>query len=306
MAGQTAEEADKAKKRKKTHVVRFYGKEGTDSEDFWVDVEFLDRITFDGRQGNVSNKNQAQQTTVNLADDFKDPGRKLSTTRVYNPDDDNQYVDVDVTDTIEVQSRGGAQYQKTGRWFDTSLDNRSRKILPVTIVHNNIDDQYLTEVTDKKESPEEKAARVEAEARSGKTTTVKNITGHNTGRKTLQPPDDANAYLQAVKKTADKDEDQHLDVELTDTYGVSRAKSAQHQAVQFNGMWNNSLLYKPYTSGLSPGEEVMPGSHESEQAGGADPVKLDPLQVVVNFGGGGLAVEFGSKGEDAPKKDKKK
>jgi hypothetical protein len=279
--------ATKEQKRKKTHVVRFYGEEDTDSAEFWVDVETLDRITFNGRQGNISNKNQAQETTVNLADFAKDPGRKLFTVRVRNPQDDNQYVDVDINGTIEVNTRSKFQYQKTGRWFDTGFDNKSRKILPITIVHNEIDDQYLTEVIDKKT------------AQGDEKGTVRNITGHDTGRKTKQPPTDANAYLKAVQKTNDKDEDQHIDVQLIDTFGVSRATSAQHQAVQFNGMWNNSLLYKPEGEG-----DVMPGSKEAAQADGADPIRLDPLQVIVNLGGGGLAVEFGDKAK-APEKKKK-
>lgn len=262
--------ATKEQKRKKTHVVRYYGEEDTDSENFWVDVETLDRITFNGRQGNISNKNQAQETTVNLADFAKDPGRKLFTVRVRNPQDDNQYIDIDFNGTIEVNTRSKFQYQKTGRWFDSGGDNQSRKFLPLRIINNNIDDQYLTEVTDNK-----------------------------TGRKTKQPPSDSNSYLEAVRKTNDKDESQFLSVQLIDTFGISRAKNFQHQAVQFNGMWNNTLLYKPEGEG-----DVMPGVEESP--GGVPAVMLDPLQVIVNFGGGGLAVEFGDKAENAPGDGKKK
>lgn len=323
-------------KQKKTHVVRYYGKENTDNEDFWVDVETLDRITFNGRQGNISNKNQAQETTVNLADFAKDPGRKLFTVRVRNPQDDNQYIDIDINGTIEVNTRSKFQYQKTGRWFDSGFDNKSRKFLPLRIINNNIDDQYLTEVTDKKETAAEKTVREEAESHTGKKTgTVANITGHNTGRKTKQPPTDPDKYLEVVRKTNNKDEDQYLSVQLIDTFGISRATSAQYQAVEFNGMWNNCLLYKPEgksddratqakiddlvnkrntgkitQSQLNDGldaiqkDRIMPGVKEDPQAGGADPIRLDPLQVIVNFGSGGLAVEFGDKAKDAPRKKK--
>lgn len=254
-------------------MVRFYGEKDTDSEEFWVDVETLDKITFNGRQGNVSDKNKAQETTVSLADFAKDPGRSRGTLKVFNPADDNQYVEIEVNTTIEVQTRSNFQYQKTGRWFDSGRDNQSRKILPVTIVHNDIDEQYLTETKDEK-----------------------------TGRTTKQPPSDADGYLKAVQDTNDQDEDQHVDVELLDTFGISRANNFQHQAVQFNGMWNNTLLYKSEAQG----GDVMPGSKESAQAGGDDPIRLDPLQVIVNLGGGGLAVEFGDKDSGPPKKAKNK
>lgn len=309
-------------KQKKTHVVRYYGEEDTDSEDFWVDVETLDRITFNGRQGNISNKNQAQETTVNLADFAKDPGRKLFTVRVFNPADDNQYVDVDINGTIEVNTRSKFQYQKTGRWFDSGFDNKSRRFLPLRIIANDIDDQYLTEVTDLKETAAEKTAREEADAHAGvKSGTVSNITGHNTGRTTKQPPTDPDQYLKAVQKTDDKDEDQHLSIQLIDSFGISRAASAQHQVVEFNGVWNNCLLYKlteqrqtgktteaQLDDGLSQiqADRVMPGVEDDPQTGDADPVRLDPLQIIVNFNSGGLAVEFGDKATNAPKPPVKK
>lgn len=253
--------------RKQTHIVRYYGEEGTDREDMWIDVQVLDTITYNGRQwpgrtpqGEINN--QFQKTTMNFADYNKDDGRALDTTRVQNPDDDNQYVEIKTNQTIEARSRKSFQFQKVGQSYDNSDDNESRRGALVRVVNNDIDDDHLEDVTD------------------------------NNGRTTRQPPSDPAEYLNAVQQSDARNDDQSLDVELIDTFGTSRASKFQHQGIQFNGMWNNSLLYNEQG-------DVMPGSEETSP-GEQKPVRLDPLQMVVNFGFGGLAVQFGDKAADAP------
>jgi hypothetical protein len=202
--------------RKQAHVVRFYGKEGTENEDFWIDIEVIDKITFNGMSWPSDDRgNRFQKTTVHVPyQDDEHPERRRQALRVYNPQDENQYIDIEITNTIGVHARSNYQYQGTARWFDNSENNDSRTTLPLRIVSNNIGDEFLTDVI-----------------------------GAN-GRTTKQPPSDPDEYLQAVLKTNEKDDNLYLDIELIDKFGVTRGSGFQFQVVIFNGIWNNTLLIK--------------------------------------------------------------
>lgn len=257
--------------RKQTHMLRFYGKEGTESEDFWIDIQIIDKITFNGMSWPSGDRgNQFQKTTVHVPyQDDDHPQRMRQALRVYNPQDKNQYIDIQITNTIGVRARSNYQYQGTGRWFDNSDDNESRVIVPLRIINNNIGDEFLT-----------------------------NVTGAN-GRTTKQPPSDPDKYLEVVQKTNEKDDGQYLDIELIDKFGIVRGKGFQYQVVIFNGIWNNTLL-----ANSEGGGDILPGVEQSP--GGVPAVMLDPLITIVNLGfAAGLAVDFGDKATDAPPPPKK-
>jgi hypothetical protein len=243
----------KKQKKKESHVVRYYGEEGTENEDFWVDVETLGKFNLLGRQGNPPlTKNLAQERTVTLAEQTQEKEfRSQETVRVYGADDSKDlFVEVPMNDTIAVKTGKHYQYMKTDRSFDNGPNGvGNRAVITIRIYRNGIDDQYLTDVTDAD------------------------------GRTTRQPPSEPEKYLEAVHDTDDMGTiDETFYVDLIDKYAMKRERGASFQGIEYNGIWNNCLIYQ---NPIGSDYDKMPGSAEES---GEEPVRLDPLQVVVNFG----------------------
>lgn len=263
-------------KKKESHVVRYYGEEDTDSEDFWVDVETLGKFNLLGRQGNPPlTKNLSQERTVSLDDGNKDQFRSTETVRVYGAKETKDlFVEVPMNDTIAVKTGKHYTYAKVNRWFENGANRvGNRAVIEILVRRNGVDEQYLHDVTDAE------------------------------GRTTKQPPTDPKKYLEAVHNTNDMGTiDESFYVDLINKYAMKRERGASFQGIEFSGIWDNCLIYqKPRGSDF----DKMPGSQEDPAIG--DPVRLDPLQIVINFGfAEGLAVEFGDKAEDAPEVEKKK
>lgn len=232
--------------QRRSHVVRYWGKD--ENEDVWVDVEVLDRITFNGRQGNAPRSNQFQKTTVNFAfkaGEHSGDNRKQTKLKVYvDPDDKDRFVEIPATDAIAVKSRSKRQYQVANKRFDNNPQNRSRDSIVLKIVSNDIDEDKLED--------------------------------NENGKK--QPPSDPRDYYNAVLATNSMDEDQKLNVEVADKFGVLRASKRQSQGVRHSGLWNDFLLMPQSGDGL-------PGVEESNPNAVPEPLRLDPLMTIVNFGG---------------------
>lgn len=109
-----------------------------------------------------------------------------------------------------------------------------------------------------------------------------------------QPPSDPEDYLRAIKATGDTDEGQYLNVEVIGEWSVHGTGQA------IPGRSITKTRWTPNTEA----SELRPADKESDKK--AKPVRLDPLQNIVNVSWGGLAVDFGDKAADAPKPEASK
>ena len=266
--------AVKKEKKKKSHVVRYYGKEGTDSEDFWDDIESLSTINLLGWQGNPPpTQNLAQERTVTLVDQKdEDEYRQREVVRVYGiADSKDLFAEVPMDAMIAVKTGRQDTYIKTRRRFDNDKANRTRyrEVITIRIRRNGIDTQYLHDATDQD------------------------------GRTTLQPPTDPKQYLEAVHNTKDMGTiEETIYVDLINKHAMKRDRGVGFQKVRYHGVWDNSLLYQ---NPEGPPDKMMPDAVE-EKPGAEEPVQLDPLRIVINFGiDDSLAVEFGDGAEGPPR-----
>jgi hypothetical protein len=97
------------------------------------------------------------------------------------------------------------------------------------------------------------------------------------------PPEDPKDYMKAVKDTDDGSE-LALNVALPSKYLMDRNRGFNQQIINQIDTFSGAINLKGAESGVSP---------TKSSGGPADKfVRLDPYQVVINFGPDGLAVEF--------------
>lgn len=242
-------------KERQSHIVRYYGDEAQGNEDLWVDVEILDRVTLNGWQGNRPNNNHFQAATATLA--FQGPenveqNRRVSYMKVYLDKNDDSRY-VEIPVDEAIAGHARSKFQFQGTaQHYDNSEDNSSRDSAVLKLVSNDIDEDLLE-------------------------------DNENGKK--QPPTDPQDYLEAVNQTDSQDQDKFIHVELLDKHGRLRASKAQSQGVVFSGLWNNSLLAPVRGDG-------MPGVEEASAGADPTPIRLDPLQAIVNFGGKGGAGTF--------------
>jgi hypothetical protein len=134
------------------------------------------------------------------------------------------------------------------------------------------------------------------------------------------PPRDSETYHESL---GEQDPDQFIDVEVLDAYwtngddandlyqrhqglqnGMAKGpKTVRGQRHQWVGTTNDPLLKDPLVIGDVAGGDPGFILQNNPQAGPTidPPIRLDPLQNIVNIHWGGLAVIFGPQDSDAPK-----
>lgn len=90
-------------------------------------------VTVGVEGGSAKTLNGSYRVTKTLYCDnkAKTKPKKVVTQRIKNPDDEEQYVDVDVIDRMNVSTGGGQDYQKTTHTTDYSELNPSAEIVDV-------------------------------------------------------------------------------------------------------------------------------------------------------------------------------
>lgn len=220
---------------RKTHIERFYG-EG-DNADCWIDVEMLDQLV-------VTSKGQKTVHTFFTDKVDRDDARSSSKKRIKNPQDETQYVEIDVWDNYRA-----AGVQGTQRYFNNADGGETTRIVDVRkIVNRDIDDADL--VADKK------------------------------------PPSDPQEYLNVLK---DPDKGQYVYVEVVKDWqekGTGKPRYGTGQTGVGQATDGQEVGQKQHFVIEVDNSTVLPSSG----GGGGDdvtPVRLDPLQWIVNVNWGG-------------------
>lgn len=266
-----------AEEERKTHVERIYGKDesedgGPDNSDMWVDLEVVDRFVLDTYHPGIVGKFPSmlgQTSKWELAEDRGDLEklREFKEKKVKNPDDEEQYVIVKV-------------------WDQTHADEGL--LLPGSVKRNyeNADDGDGNKKKQRGEDDRVVEVRkcVHRDIDDEWLTKGTDAEGEKIEEGEEQPPRDPKEYLDAIKKTDSTDKDQYVKVEYIKSWKSERFGP---QATWIDVELDNSIL-------IPPADEAGDESKEDK------PVRLDPLQWIVNVGFGGIAAEFGDKDEDAP------
>jgi hypothetical protein len=267
--------ADQDDEERQAHVERIYGKDetkegGPDNTDLWIDVEMLDQYATIGIWGDI----RGQKTRFNfLVDRDEMQYRESTTIKVKNPDDKEQYVKLEVWDKYFSEAIPYAA-RSVNRHFlndDSGGTKAERKVEVRKVIHREIDDEFLE--IDK----------------------TRGVKGQRGKADFKQPPKDPKKYLRAIEKSNDKDEDVYVNVEVIKEWKLHG--TGQHVP----GLVIQATRFTPALD-LSELLTKLPEEKKSKEK----PVRTDPLQWIVNVSWGGLAVEFGNHGEDAPKPSKEK
>jgi hypothetical protein len=238
--------AEFSEKIRKTRIVRAYG----ETNKYWVDLEVLERGTFDGVQWEGPDQGNLYQETI-LYTDANVTGNKgsdqveieLTPTQASGkpyPGADSKVI-VNTKHSSTVDSRNAVE-----RTFENSVNNQLREEQLCKVHFNLIDDDLLD--------------------------------------KDGNPPSDPKDYMKAIKETDDGSE-LELKVALPSKYFMNRNRNFNQQDINQLDTFTGSIHLKGAQAGVDP-----------PKAGALKPidrfVRLDPYQVVINFGPDGLAVEF--------------
>jgi hypothetical protein len=241
--------------QRQTHIERVYGI-GRNS-DLWVDIEVLDEFMEQGER---------KQNTVHkfVCDPKKESTRNGTVIRVENPDDPDRYVDVIVWDRYKTTERERSFYNCPG---DTTRQGSVRKI-----PNRDISDRSLDQ--DK------------------------------------QPPRDPKQYLKAIQQTNTTNEDNFVCVEIVSLWKESGTGTPPYRDVGADP-WGGTIIGQNSNFKVETcNSEILPDKKDCERKSGGSssraanpneprrmgsdrtPVRMDPLQWIVNIDWGGLAVEF--------------
>jgi hypothetical protein len=255
-----------------THIKRIYQNNNRDG-DTWIDVERIDQLTVivAGRQQRTYEFDWERfeaESDQNVRQDKK---------TIADPNDKNNKIEMPVRTAVRLNFPR-AVYD---HYFLNDATNASRETHSRRIYHHEIKSSYL---------------------------------------KQGQPPRDPEHYHDAL---GEQDPNQFIDVEVIDAYwtsgddnrdlhqhfqglqdGMAKGpKTVRGQKHEWIGTTNDPLLNDPLVEGDVKGGTPGFMLERNPQAGPKidPPVRLDPLQNILNVHWGGLAVIFGSQDSDAPK-----
>lgn len=253
-----------------TYIVRVWGQ--GDNADFWIDLEVMEGTLFDGRQfPGLDFGNQALHTTLRLQKGAKNQGyrRTSDVIVVMVPRTPENYVTLQAVDYVLMLTKNNETLE---RFFNNTPPSTAGNLEKL----GNQDREYVL-IRLASNNIDDEFLEVDKDRGDGP-----------------QPPADPAKYLKAVKKTRDKT-DLWLDIRIVDNYSMDRGSTYAAQRV----VWHLEGTNEKASLALK-----MPGVAKAPKDARLF-VTLDPYQTVVNFGPGGLAVEFGY-GADAPPPKKKK
>jgi hypothetical protein len=239
-------------KKIKTRMVR-----ATGGEFGWVDMEVVDKTSFDGAQWHGPDTGNLKQETIQTRDPERNgnKGNDVFKVRMIGPKKEKaKEVDVRAKKCESFVARNNVERTFENKQCDKPGGNTCRNsgkkdkkdennaACTVRICFNNIDDEHMDK---------------------------------DTGR----IPEDPKKYKDAVTKSKDK-VDIFLDVEVPRKFQFRRAKDNKRQEINFLTV-HDCKIDMPGSKKLSE-KEVKCG----------ETVRLDPFQAVVNFGPDTLAVDF--------------
>jgi hypothetical protein len=194
---------------RQTRVVRIYGKDNSDEEggsdcsDCWIDLEIIVEITFESGSG-ISYQKTTRHFEYEV--EAENSTREIEMKRVFNPDDETQWIDIPTSFKITMEVSTGFTYQKTQYHLaDSTADRETHE---KEVIHNNIADEYLDDDDN--------------------------------------PPSDPALYLEAVIATGDQDDSQRLDVLVIDSWLAERSSGFTYEGKRITLAWQDyPLMQEP-------------------------------------------------------------
>ena len=251
---------------RRSHVIRLY-KDDDPESDQWLDIERLDELRFkSGRAYQYRDKQWKFDW-----DNFDPESPTVTKKQIVDPNDEDNFIEVPVRNSIFVKEGRGTQFQDHRYKFVNNNSNTRRQTHSRRVYHHNIQDEYLDD--------------------DG------------------QPPSNPDDYLGVL---GEQDIDQYVEVELLDSYLTDQNENRDAQGKLKTGAWQDKkwllniedvdrLLKDPILETDEIDPDFVPTNNPKDGPIVDPPWRIDPLQNIVNVSwGGGLAVDFGNKAEDAP------
>lgn len=239
-----------------------------------------------------------------------------------NDKDSDTWVDVERIVELWVETGQGADWQELHykfNWDDESWRDKKtkKKIRDPNDSDNFIEVPIRSELTVEVSGARyQKSIHSFGNGSSNKTrrTHSRKIYHYDIDEKYLrdgQPPSNPDEYK---KLRRNKDESQHVEVEILDDYIAAGRKGRDiHGRSGFTGLhgrstpghWQERIWHFEGSSLLEDDQGALTHIKNPEAGPKIDPPwRLDPLQNIVNVNWGGLAVIFGQYATDAPKQGK--
>jgi hypothetical protein len=184
---------------------------------------------------------------------------------VHDPNAKTSTIKVPVRNQVLVETGKGFKWRQFRHIFVNTPENNTRTVHARKVLHYDVPDASLDD-----------------------------------NKQPFRNPDDYLGSLGSV------DKDQYVRAEVLDSYLTEEATGAAWQSKKWAVNSDDDSLLKDPLKDDGGGAGGVPGIDDDNGAGDMDPPwRLDPLQNIVNVNwGGGLAVEFGDKDQDAPKPNK--
>lgn len=238
-----------------------------------------------------------------------DQKRKTHVERTYGKNEnDDCWLDLEILDELVEDGDGG---QRTIRHFACKPKRKSNYLR----VKNPEDEDQHVEIAvwDEYKATDVQRSFANCKGPTTRNVTVKRITNRNIADEFLdggfggKPPRDPDIYKKAIEKSKDSNPDQYVCFEVikqskeTGTgkhgYGADDSSPVIGQTTNHHiAICNSDLIPKTPAN----------GDAKKQKCGKKEPVRIDPLQWIVNVSWGGLAVIFGDKANDAPDPPPKK
>jgi hypothetical protein len=244
---------------RKTHIIRLY-KDDDPESDQWIDIERLDELYFESGRGPQYREKKWKFDWDNFDPDSKTVTKK----QIVDPNDENNFIEVPVRNSVFVHEARGDQYYSYKKKFLNNDSNRRRETVSRQVFYHEIKEEYLE------------------------------VNG--------QPPSDPDDYLASLGEQ-DMDQWVEVELlkqywtdqkDNHDAQGKLRSASAwQAKKWLYNDDDVDPLLRDPMLETDEVDPDFVPKDNPTDGPIVDPPWRLDPLQNIVNISwGGGLAVEF--------------